>query len=198
MISSFACRACLLATALVAIAPAAQAKRPIFSNFKKHFSFKETSPTPWCISGDSTPDCGPSVTRWVAVAFTPQTTTTLGEFYVAIQNIDAPNSVLIDLVPDFDGTPANTTPLEEWTISPLPANQATFQAEQVVSVLHPALQAGQQYWIVAKPVDGTSGSLDTWYWGAKPKGLALDGLNNGLSWLAIKSKQTPALAVYGQ
>lgn len=178
-------------------APTAQS-RPVFSNFGRHLVYNDVTPSPWCITGSSTPDCGPPVTRWVAVGFTPKASTTLADIYVAIENIDAPNSVVIDLEPDFLGTPANGPPLEEWTLTNLPVNAASFPPEKLVSRLHPALVVGQQYWVVVKPGDPNGTTLNTWYWGARKRGNALDGLQSGLQWLPIKRSQAPALAVYGQ
>jgi len=117
-----------------------------------------------CVSGPSTPNCGPLNVRWVASPFTPNGNFVLTQIDLAVQAFSGTNGAIVQLVNDQSGLPG-TTVLESWVSNSLPAYPSGNLA--LIST-GTALHSGTQYWIIAKPF-----ADDTLYvWRPEPTGLA--------------------------
>jgi hypothetical protein len=150
----------------------------------------------WCVSGASTPNCGPLTDRWIASPFMPTATGALSSVAVALSVNSGQNGAVLQLVDDNGGVPS-TTVLETWTLRHLrPFSAGTFTPESVRSILHPVLSAGTKYWLVAKGVAGTT--LDTWSWNNVGVGGALLSLNNGSTWMTPGAGTAGAFKVVGR
>ena len=88
------------------------------------------------------------------MSFTPSVTAPLGSIFAAIGLISGTNQVTLDLMSDSGGSPG--TILESFNASnqmgPFGSSNPPIM---VTSTLHPVLQMGQQYWLVAFAHDST-------------------------------------------
>jgi uncharacterized protein (TIGR03437 family) len=163
----------------------------VYSDFGANSSFSTNG---WCVSGASSPSCGPSVTRWIAAPFTPTGTVALASITLALTNVSGTNGAVVNLLTDSNGSPG--TVLQAWTVANLTAYPQP-GTTTVTSNTNVTLQAGQRYWV---EVEGSApDSMD--YWLTNNLGLA-GGLQNigGAGWTALSGyagQSLPAFSVVG-
>lgn len=86
---------------------------------------------------------------------------TLDSITAALTFANGPvNEVILSLETDQNNQPGAI--LESWTIDNLPRTGLPASATTVDSTLHPLLQAGVQYWVVASNPDPSFQSSNTW------------------------------------
>lgn len=172
----------LVASTLVLLitAPVAKSDTVIYSDYGAGMT--TSTSVGWCISGSTTPFCGPAVPRWVASPFTPSANFALTQIDIALGYNAGTRGATVELVNSQAGLPG-TTVLESWTTSGVPTLVPTPDLN-LVSTGGVTLQSGTQYWIVAM---GTAGdTLDFWF--DEPTGLlqgSVSSLNDGASWFAL-------------
>lgn len=170
-----------LASVIVGCLPvAAQSTMPgvIFSDYGPNMGISATAG--WCVSGASSPDCGPRVPRWVASPFIPTNTSALMEIKLALGYSSGTNGAVINLTNGGNGVPGSTV-LESWTATNL-SSSTNNPLLSLKSVVHPTLHAGTEYWLVAM---GSAGdTLDFWWDGATGTG-SLESNNSGSSWYTL-------------
>jgi hypothetical protein len=132
----------------------------------------------WCVSGPSTLNCGPALTRWIAAPFVPKTSTVLSSIDLALSYNSGTNGALISLrSSDASGNPGLA--LETWAISNVSSSITTITT--VTSLIQPALQAGATYWL---EVQG-SASDSLVFWATNNLGLGGGVANIGSGWTAL-------------
>jgi hypothetical protein len=90
--------------------------------------------------------------------FTPAANYTLDSILIALTHISGTNTATIILTADAGGKPGAT--IESFTANNLPQFGTTGNSPETLnSTLHPLLQAGTQYWVVASAASPT---LDEW------------------------------------
>ena len=171
----------------LALAGVAGAQTTIYSDFGPGNSFTTTG-AGWCVSGATTLNCGPAVVREIAVPFTSAQTLNLDHIDMALSHNSGTNSVQISLHADLGNRPGQQ--LYTWIYSSLPAFSGTAIITVGASI---AIQAGQQYWIVASAV--AADSLD--FWAANNQGLGGGLGGDGNTWSPLSGQNLPAFAVYG-
>jgi hypothetical protein len=106
---------------------------------------------PWCVTGASSPSCGPLTLRMVASSFTPSANYNLTQVDMALQFVSGTNQVDVSLATDGGGVPSGTT-LASWSFSNLPPYNGSCCALQTETFSSgPVLTAGITYWLVASP-----------------------------------------------
>lgn len=150
----------------------------IFSDYGPGMTFSGTNG--WCVSGPSTPNCGPEVVRWIAAPFTPSGNFTLGQIDLPFNFVSGTNGGVVELVSSVGGLPS-TTVLETWTLTSLPPSFApsiiTLNSSGGVTLLN-----GVQYWIVAMP--SATDTLDFWFNNTLGENGTLASINSGASWIS--------------
>ena len=175
-------------------ASAAQATTDVFSTINAVGGFNRGGGA-WCVDGPSGA-CDGSMSLLIAQPFQSSTSGTLDHLDLAIANLGPTIGALADgvavaLVRDNGKGTApdgNDPALEEWVITKLKytsAQNATMKATKVASKLHPALNAGQTYWIVLSPT-GYDGST-AWYYNTLGKTPGLVSGDGGHSWTATNT-----------
>jgi RHS repeat-associated protein len=139
----------------------------------------------WCVSGDTTPDCGPETNRWIAAPFTPTADMTLTEVQMALNYFAGTNAAEVDLVNDVGGLPG-TTVLETWSLAGLPPS-STPAIISFSSVGTVTLYGFTQYWLVAK--GGAPDSLLLWWTNSTGLNGGDLSTNSGTSWVSLTGLQ---------
>src|SRR5579864_1069920 len=134
----------------------------IYSDFGPGFASESTTNGPgWCVTGNTTPNCGPMTDRWIAAPFTPSSTSTLQQLDLALGYSSGTSAAVIDLVNDAGGLPG-TSVLESWTPAGLTTNCFDCATPLVTlpSTGGVVLNGGTRYWVLAK--GAAPDTLDFW------------------------------------
>ena len=92
----------------------------------------------------------------LAVPFTPLAPVTLDQITVAMTQVEGPNQVLLSVCPDAEGAPSAT--VVDWIeVDGLLSDEGSVQTGQ--STLHPRLEMGASYWVVAQAVRPSSHAM---------------------------------------
>ena len=130
---------------ILLLAGTVHAQVPVsYSDFGAGNGFSTSHFGGWCVSGASTSNCGPKVTREIAAPIVPQGNLTVTYLLMALNNDSGTNAAYVSLV---RGAPTGPV-LDSWSLSDLPpisapAAVALFPHRTVT------LQAGTWYWLVA-------------------------------------------------
>lgn len=148
------------ATALLIPAVGMAGPITIFSDYGPGMTY--SSVNGWCVTGSSTPDCGPLNVRWVASPFTSGGNFTLTQVDLALLYGAGTSGAVVDLVNSLSGLPGSTV-LESWTVISLPSSgNLSLPSSGGVT-----LDNDVQYWLIAMPLAG-----DTFdFWHSEPTGL---------------------------
>ncbi len=116
---------------------------------------------PWCVTGASSPNCGPLTLRMVASSFTPSTNYNLTQVDMALQFFSGTNQVIVGLETDSGGLPSGIT-VASWSFSNLPAYTGSSCCALQTQTFSSGslLAAGTTYWLVASP--GGTDTLVGW------------------------------------
>lgn len=169
----------------------------VFSNFGPSFgSESSVNGAGWCITGSTSPDCGPLVDRTIGAAFTPSGNFTLSQIDLALGFGAGTNGAVINLVAGSGGLPGATI-IESWTITTVPTSTVPGPSP-IVTLLSPGnvqLQNGTEYWLT---VDGLAGDTFEFWWG-NPFGLTgiAYSYDHGSTWALDSGGVTPAFDVLG-
>ncbi len=132
-----------------------------------------------CITGASSPGCGPAGFREVAASFKPTATAGMQSISLALASGGSGvNGVMVSVAQDSSGTPGNV--LESWTLTNLPSGTAP-PLTVLNDSLNLTLTAGQAYWVIVQPM--ASGTYALWYTNI----LGLNGAmaNYGSGWQTL-------------
>jgi hypothetical protein len=113
----------------------------------------------WCVSGSSTADCGPLVTRWVGSPFTSTGDFALTKIDLALGYVSGTNGATVELLDSMSGFPGSTV-LESWTVSNLTSSLSA-PLLTLNATTGPTLRSGMQYWVVA--MGQANNTLDFWW-----------------------------------
>src|ERR1035438_10372715 len=72
----------------------------VYNNFGSNGSFSANG---WCVTGASTLNCGPAVTRYIAAPFTPTVTVNLSSIALALTYSSGTNGAVINLHNSING-----------------------------------------------------------------------------------------------
>jgi hypothetical protein len=139
----------------------------------------------------------------MAVGFTPSQSFTLDRITYAVSTAQGtPGPFSLSVVADSNGTPTGMT-LESF----IATATATPSTGSVLSLIHPLLLAGQQYWLVASstfPALSPVNDVFAWYYGDRLAGLTLgvqaEALSGGVistGWLVSDPQMDPAVRIEG-
>ncbi len=167
----------------------ATAAQTVFSSFGANGNFSDNG---WCVTGASTQNCGPAVTRYIAAPFVPIGTFTVSSITLPVGYVSGTNGAIVNLMSSSSGLPGAV--LESWSVSLLPTGPV---ATSVPSKLNPVLGAGQTYWVEVQPL-----AADTLiYWYTNGLGLAGGIANiNQAGWTALNGyagQTLPAFSITG-
>jgi hypothetical protein len=171
----------------------------IFSDFgPSNESNSTTNGEGWCVSGNTTSDCGPQTDRWIAAPFTPSGNFTLTQIDLALGYDSGTNGAVIELVNSTSGLPG-TTVLESWRPTSLSSSCAFCAAGNPRLTLDSTgsvqLENGTQYWLVAEGINPST--LDFWWGNVNAlTGVELS-LNDGTSWIVPGDGNLTAFDVQG-
>jgi hypothetical protein len=149
-----------------------------------------TTANGWCITGASTPDCGATVTRYIAAPFTPSSSFTVSGLSLLLGYVGGTNGVVINLMSNSAGVPG--TVLESWSASNLASGPNTIS---VSSKLNPTLSAGQTYWVEVTPAAADTTAF--WYTNNLSLGGGVTDIS-GAGWTALSGyagQTLPAFSV---
>ncbi len=135
---------------LLIAAGQALADQVVFSNFGPGMSYNQAPNSAWIVSG-STSGNGTVV---IASQFTPTADITFTSAQVALRSFNGPNMVTIRLMTDSGGVPG--LGVETITLTNAMTTNSAGSIVVANSTLHPLLQSGTSYWLVAyAPVSDT-------------------------------------------
>jgi hypothetical protein len=139
-----------LATLTLLASVAAPARADIiFNDFGPGGTYNTS--TGYTISGP-TSNVGTAFTQGNAFTITPTSDFLLQQVQLAVGLVSGPNEVVVTLRADAGGKPGAV--LESFTFNGQMGNFGNFNPPLVAdSVLHPLLEAGMPYWLIAEPGD---------------------------------------------
>jgi hypothetical protein len=181
-------QATALAGLLLAAGPASGAI--IFSDFGAGGSYSNTGPL--VTDGADGPTIGDQA---VAADFTSSGTYTLSSIELGFSPGQLTNNGTFDFSINTNngGVPGAT--LESWDNVQISFNFNTYPTEELTSVVHPSLQAGQTYWVIALAENDIA--KGAWYFNNNGPTGWLVSTNQGASWTANTVASTPAFEVDG-
>jgi hypothetical protein len=152
MIRRFVGRFAWAASLALLFAPGAARADIIFNNFGAGNTYQPVVGNPVGVFG--------ATTFTQAEAFTPTASFTLDSVSLALSHVANTNSVTVMLETDAGGKPSGVS-LETATIMGLPAFGTNGMPVSFTSAVHPLLQAGNQYWLVASSTGENEWNLNS-------------------------------------